>query len=95
MFKIITLGLSIASVLSLTVEKSAQPEEDDGSEIPLLANDGLKVQITQRGDGPLCPAYSAVEVYYTGKLENGEIFDLRDKFGGEPFKTTIGNGKVI
>ena len=34
-----------------------------------------------------------VKVHYTGKLDNGEIFDT--SHGGEPFNFTVGAGEVI
>lgn len=38
-------------------------------------------------------ANDTVRVHYTGKLENGEVFD--DSRGREPFEFTIGQGMVI
>ncbi len=34
-----------------------------------------------------------VKVHYTGKLDNGEIFDTSEE--GEPFSFTVGEGQVI
>ncbi len=38
-------------------------------------------------------ANDTVRVHYTGKLDNGEVFD--DSRGREPFELTIGQGMVI
>lgn len=38
-------------------------------------------------------ADDTVRVHYTGKLENGEVFD--DSRGREPFEFTLGQGMVI
>jgi len=35
----------------------------------------------------------SVKVHYTGKLDNGEIFDSSE--GGDPFAFTVGSGQVI
>lgn len=51
-------------------------------------------QETKVGAGIEAESYSVVDVHYTGKLEDGTIFDSsagRDK----PFRFTLGAGKVI
>lgn len=47
-----------------------------------------------QGSGPEASRYSVVDVHYTGRLEDGTIFDSsRDR--GAPFQFTLGAGQVI
>jgi peptidylprolyl isomerase len=54
----------------------------------------LQVTHTQEGTGPLCPSGAKVTMHYTGKLENGSVFDS-SVTRGTPFECTIGVGQVI
>ena len=47
------------------------------------------------GDGPEAQDYNKVVVNYTGKLEDGSIFDSSLNPGREPFTFTLGVGSVI
>jgi FKBP-type peptidyl-prolyl cis-trans isomerase len=55
--------------------------------------DGLQYKIIQNGFGRHPNAGDSVEVYYTGKLINGNVFDGTSP--GLPFTTTITTGRVI
>ncbi len=46
------------------------------------------------GEGPEALPFSTVEVHYTGKLEDGKVFDSSVE-RGEPFRFTLGAGQVI
>ena len=45
---------------------------------------GLKYQVIKEGNGPKPKATDVVTVYYTGMLENGQVFDSTDAHGGQP-----------
>ena len=47
------------------------------------------------GDGTEAQDYNKVVVNYTGKLEDGSIFDSSLNPGREPFTFTLGIGSVI
>mmetsp|Transcript_8918 Transcript_8918/g.20101 ORF Transcript_8918/g.20101 Transcript_8918/m.20101 type:complete len:109 (+) Transcript_8918:52-378(+) len=56
---------------------------------------GVEKQITQAGDGATFPTQgAAMTMHYTGKLEDGTVFDSSVS-KGRPFKFTIGVGQVI
>jgi FKBP-type peptidyl-prolyl cis-trans isomerase len=45
--------------------------------------DGLKIDDTTVGTGAVATAESTVKAKYTGKLDDGTVFDSTDKHGGE------------
>ncbi len=54
----------------------------------------VEIEELQVGDGQEAAAYSIVEVHYTGKLEDGTVFDSSIP-RGEPIQFTLGAGQVI
>ena len=55
---------------------------------------GLQYKITEQGKGEQANKGEKVKVHYTGKLENGEVFDSSiDR--GKPFEFELGAGRVI
>jgi len=56
---------------------------------------GIQKKIIKAGDGgPLAETGEQITVHYTGKLENGEVFDS-SVTRGQPFECQIGVGQVI
>jgi len=61
----------------------------------IIMDNGLIIENLISGDGKEAKDYNKVVVNYTGKLENGSIFDSSLKTGREPFTFTLGVGSVI
>ena len=45
------------------------------------------------GDGPVAETGTQVTVHYTGRLEDGQVFDSSE--GNDPITFTLGSGQVI
>ena len=58
-------------------------------------DNGLIIENLVSGDGLEAKDYNKVVVNYTGKLEDGSIFDSSLNPGREPFSFTLGVGSVI
>ena len=58
-------------------------------------DNGLIIENMEIGDGTEAQDYNKVVVNYTGKLEDGSIFDSSLNPGREPFTFTLGIGSVI
>lgn len=59
----------------------------------LAAQGGLVVQDEMVGAGDVARAGQVITVNYTGKLQNGMVFD--SSIGRSPFQFTLGAGEVI
>ena len=58
-------------------------------------DNGLIIENMEIGDGTEAQDYNKVVVNYTGKLEDGSIFDSSLNPGRVPFTFTLGVGSVI
>ena len=58
-------------------------------------DNGLIIENIESGDGIEAQDYNKIVVNYTGKLEDGSIFDSSLKKGRDPFTFTLGVGSVI
>ena len=56
---------------------------------------GLIIEDLVVGDGAEAKDYNKVVVNYTGKLEDGSVFDSSLNPGRSPFTFTLGSGSVI
>ena len=59
----------------------------------VTTDSGLKYSELKEGTGPAAKTGEAVDVHYTGWLDNGTKFD--SSVGKEPFSFTLGKGQVI
>lgn len=75
-----------------TDERNAYLQENNITVAPTAS--GLYYIETQEGEGDYYPQEGdIVQVHYTGKLLNGEVFDSSE--GGNPIQFTLGIGQVI
>ena len=58
-------------------------------------DNGLIIENIKAGHGSEAKEYNKITVNYTGKLEDGSIFDSSLKKGRDPFIFTLGVGSVI
>ena len=58
-------------------------------------SNGLVIKDLIEGEGKQAQDFNKVIVNYTGKLEDGSIFDSSLNPGREPFSFTLGVGSVI
>ena len=56
---------------------------------------GMKVVDHVIGEGLEAEKFDILTVHYTGKLEDGTVFDSSKNPGREPFRFTVGLGQVI
>ena len=55
---------------------------------------GVQIELHEEGEGETVPKGTNVTVHYTGKLEDGSVFDS-SVTRGTPFTFQVGKGKVI
>ena len=61
----------------------------------IIMDNGLIIEDLIIGVGTTAEKYSIVTVHYTGKLQDGTVFDSSQRIGQEPFRFTLGVGQVI
>lgn len=72
------------------------PEEVAKREKELADNmKKLVIRDEKTGDGKEVEEGSKILVHYTGRLENGKVFDTSLKGKKEPFEIVVGEGRVI
>jgi hypothetical protein len=80
------IGLSVVGYLIFRARNTPGAETTTAS--------GLKYLDYTTGDGPSPQLGQVVSVKYTGKLEDGFVFDSSER-AGKPFEFPIGRGRVI
>ena len=60
----------------------------------ISSEDELKITVNQEGTGERAELGMSVSVHYTGRLEDGTVFDSSIP-RGQPFTFTLGAGQVI
>jgi FKBP-type peptidyl-prolyl cis-trans isomerase len=61
----------------------------------IIMDNGLIIEDIIIGVGTTAEKYSIATVHYTGKLQDGTVFDSSQKIGREPLRFTLGVGQVI
>jgi len=91
---IIVLLLAACKTTNKTADKNSQIIIQQSMSNTLTTPSGVKIEITQKGNGLKASAGDKVTVHYTGKLTNGKKFDSSvDR--GQPFAFAVGTGQVI
>ncbi|HSC34191.1 MAG TPA: FKBP-type peptidyl-prolyl cis-trans isomerase [Thermodesulfobacteriota bacterium] len=67
---------------------------DDNKNQVQKTSSGLEYIVIEAGSGPKPQTGQLVKVHYTGKLQDGTVFDSSVK-RGEPIEFTLGVGQVI
>lgn len=78
-------------VVNLTVINT---NADDNKTQVQKTSSGLEYIVIEEGSGPKPQTGQVVKVHYTGKLQDGTVFDSSVK-RGEPIEFTLGVGQVI
>jgi peptidylprolyl isomerase len=78
-------------IVSLTVINT---NADDKKNQVQKTSSGLEYIVIEEGSGPKPETGQVVKVHYTGKLQDGTVFDSSVK-RGEPIEFTLGVGQVI
>ena len=89
--------LAVMALGLMTAHANADEQNTDQkkSEGKVMKTDsGLEYIIIEEGQGEKPKAGQKVKVHYTGKLEDGTVFDSSVK-RGEPIEFTLGVGQVI
>ena len=61
----------------------------------IIMDNGLIIENLIIGVGSTAEKYSIVTVHYTGKLQDGTVFDSSQRIGQDPLRFTLGVGQVI
>ncbi len=78
---------------NLTVIKTDADETKKDAQTVKTAS-GLEYIVIEEGSGPKPKTGQKVKVHYTGKLQDGKVFDSSVE-RGEPIEFTLGVGQVI
>ena len=85
--------LVMFAAISLTVIDSNADDKKSAPAVQKTAS-GLEYIIIEEGSGPKPTTGQKVKVHYTGKLQDGTVFDSSVK-RGEPIEFVLGVGQVI
>ncbi|MBI4228573.1 MAG: FKBP-type peptidyl-prolyl cis-trans isomerase [Deltaproteobacteria bacterium] len=88
---LLTTGLLIFSFF--TISNNSLSQEKEKSKV-LKTESGLEYIVLEEGNGSKPKNGEKVKVHYTGKLEDGTVFDSSVK-RGEPIEFILGVGQVI
>jgi peptidylprolyl isomerase len=92
---LLTAAVSIPAVALKEAAAESKPAAKEAGQVATVKTpSGLSYQDQKVGTGAQPVRGKGVTVHYTGRLENGNVFDSSVK-RNEPFKFTIGVGQVI
>lgn len=89
------LAVMVLGLMTAHANADEQNTDQKKSEGKVMKTDsGLEYIIIEEGQGEKPKTGQKVKVHYTGKLEDGTVFDSSVK-RGEPIEFTLGVGQVI
>ncbi|HML95991.1 MAG TPA: FKBP-type peptidyl-prolyl cis-trans isomerase [Thermodesulfobacteriota bacterium] len=89
------LAIMALGLMTAYANADEQNKDQQKSEGKVMKTDsGLEYIIIEEGQGEKPKTGQKVKVHYTGKLEDGTVFDSSVK-RGEPIEFTLGVGQVI
>lgn len=86
------MALGLMTAHANADEQNTDQEKSEGK--VMKTDSGLEYIIVEEGQGEKPKTGQKVKVHYTGKLEDGTVFDSSVK-RGEPIEFTLGVGQVI
>ena len=69
-------------------------EEEDSNQSESMQNEGLLIEDVTEGTGDVAVSGAVVTVHYTGRLQDGSVFDSSVS-RNQPFVFLLGSGQVI
>ena len=85
-------SLAVAALLFAAEAPASQPASSAPAKTETTKS-GLKITFVKAGQG--AKDGDTVSVLYTGKLQDGTVFDASEKHGNEPIEFILGKGMVI
>lgn len=80
---------------TIAPEATVPTKAPSSSKKIIQTKNGMKIETTQEGTGEQITNGKTASMLYTGKLEDGTIFDSTAKRNNTPFTFTLGVGQVI
>ncbi len=92
---LIGLGTWYSNQITQQSEQSAVDQGTAAEQSQSQAMQNLKIVDTVVGTGTAAAAGDTVSVLYTGKFDNGTVFDASSLHGNQPFSFILGVNQVI
>src|SRR6185312_3890150 len=92
---LIWLGVWYDNKSSDEANQSALQQGQAAQQAQQQLMDQLKIKDTVVGTGAVAASGDTISVLYTGKLDDGTVFDASSLHGNQPFTFTLGAAQVI
>ncbi len=88
--RVINIAMASVMLIALLAVFGCNEEKDE-----VIMKNGLIIVDNVVGEGLEAEKFDILTVNYTGKLEDGTVFDSSKNPGRDPFRFTVGAGQVI
>jgi len=88
--RVINIAMASVMLIALLAVFGCNEEKDE-----VIMKNGLIIVDNVVGQGLEAEKFDILTVNYTGKLEDGTVFDSSKNPGRDPFRFTVGAGQVI